>query len=133
MVFKLPYNLKLVPFSQLNCVIVFIYYIIKTLAIKFVDLQALYHLNVENLVIPSVPERTNNWIQGYGFHHLHASMKREIMLHNTLTFHDSIRLQKILKPPRIRHGACSSREHGGLVDRSKAKATFLDWILKPSR
>ncbi|KZV50814.1 hypothetical protein F511_09872 [Dorcoceras hygrometricum] len=62
--------------------------------------SALYNLNIENIVIPSVPERTENWIEGYGFHHLHASMKREIMLHNTLTFHDSVRLQKILRTPR---------------------------------
>ncbi|XP_073120752.1 increased DNA methylation 1-like [Henckelia pumila] len=97
--------------------------------------SALYNLNVENLVITSVPERTNKWIEGYGFHHLHASMKREIMLHNTITFHDSIRLQKILKSPRIWHvpgnQPSSSTDHGGLVDRSKSKSTILDWILKP--
>ncbi|PIN13534.1 Histone acetyltransferase [Handroanthus impetiginosus] len=52
--------------------------------------SALCDLNVENLIIPSIPERIESWIERYGFCHLDESMKKEIMVHNTLMFHDSI-------------------------------------------
>ncbi|KAL8539876.1 hypothetical protein ACS0TY_001474 [Phlomoides rotata] len=58
--------------------------------------SALCFLNVENLIIPSVLERIENWTGRYGFRPLDLSMKKEIMLHNTLMFHDSVRLQKVL-------------------------------------
>ncbi|EYU29367.1 hypothetical protein MIMGU_mgv1a0180902mg, partial [Erythranthe guttata] len=58
--------------------------------------EALCYLSVENLIIPFVAERIQSWINGYGFSRLNLSMKKEIMAYNTLMFHDSVRLQKIL-------------------------------------
>ncbi|KAL7160536.1 hypothetical protein ABFS83_01G102700 [Erythranthe nasuta] len=58
--------------------------------------EALCYLRVENLIIPSVAERIQSWINGYGFSRLNISLKKEIMVYNTLMFHNSVRLQKIL-------------------------------------
>ncbi|KAL7123514.1 hypothetical protein ACP275_01G109700 [Erythranthe tilingii] len=58
--------------------------------------EALCYLSVENLIIPSLAERIQSWINGYGFSRLNLSMEKEIMAYNTLMFHDSVRLQKIL-------------------------------------
>ncbi|KAA8526023.1 hypothetical protein F0562_007877 [Nyssa sinensis] len=61
--------------------------------------SALCYLKVENLVIPSISEKIGSWIEGYGFCIIEENMKKEIMCHNTLMFHDSLRLQKTLLPP----------------------------------
>ncbi|KAG8374663.1 hypothetical protein BUALT_Bualt10G0019400 [Buddleja alternifolia] len=57
---------------------------------------ALCYFNVENLIIPSVSEKIENWIGRYGFRCLEVSMTKEIMVHSTLMFHDSVRLRKTL-------------------------------------
>lgn len=64
-------------------------------------LQALCYLNVQYLVIPSVSERIGSWIDKYGFESLDPTMEKQIMCHNTLMFHESIRLQKSLVPSRL--------------------------------
>lgn len=61
--------------------------------------SALCFLNVEYLIIPSVHQKEKTWTRGYNFTHLNAEMKKEIMCYNTLMFHDSIRLQKVMLPP----------------------------------
>ncbi|KAG8374664.1 hypothetical protein BUALT_Bualt10G0019500 [Buddleja alternifolia] len=105
---------------------------------------ALCYLNVENLIIPSVPERIENWIGRYGFRNLEVSMKKEIMVHNTLMFHDSVRLQKTLfssshlatlRKPRSKaitmRDIESVNHHHGLIDKYGVSA-LLDLNLEPS-
>lgn len=58
--------------------------------------QALCYLKVEHLIIPSVHQKEKTWTKGFNFTRLDAKMKREIMCYNTMMFHDSIRLQKVL-------------------------------------
>ncbi|KAI3469014.1 hypothetical protein Pfo_025677 [Paulownia fortunei] len=106
--------------------------------------SALCYLDVENLIIPSVPERIGNWIERYGFCRLDVSMKKEIMAHNTLMFHDSVRLEKILlssshlatlpnphTEAATMRGIESINRHDGLNHKSKVCA-HLDLNLEPS-
>ncbi|XP_017230495.1 increased DNA methylation 1 isoform X1 [Daucus carota subsp. sativus] len=59
----------------------------------------LHSLNVGYLIIPSVRRKAKTWEEGYNFSRLTGEMKKHIMYYNTLTFHDSIRLQKAITPP----------------------------------
>lgn len=61
--------------------------------------SALCFLNVEYLIIPSVHQKVKTWNAAYNFTHLNAEMKKQIMCYNTVMFHDSIRLQKVMLPP----------------------------------
>ncbi|CAI9095677.1 OLC1v1031673C1 [Oldenlandia corymbosa var. corymbosa] len=75
--------------------------------------SALCYLNVENLIIPSTPQMMSNWTEKYGFHLPDEAMKKEIMIHNTLMFYDTIRLQKNLVPPHLaKSGRSSAMPHG---------------------
>ncbi|PSR93466.1 Increased DNA methylation like [Actinidia chinensis var. chinensis] len=58
--------------------------------------SALCYFKVENLVIPSVHETIGSWIDRFGFKHIDPSMINELRIWNTLTFHESFRLQKVL-------------------------------------
>ncbi|KAF5950039.1 hypothetical protein HYC85_012032 [Camellia sinensis] len=62
--------------------------------------SALCYLKVESMVIPSIREKIGTWIERYGFQHIGPSLSKEIRHRNTLTFHDSYRLQKILAVPQ---------------------------------
>ncbi|CAL5441847.1 unnamed protein product [Camellia sinensis] len=64
--------------------------------------SALCYLKVESMVIPSIREKIGTWIERYGFQHIGPSLSKEIRHRNTLTFHDSYRLQKILAVPQAR-------------------------------
>jgi N-acetylglutamate synthase-like GNAT family acetyltransferase len=61
--------------------------------------DALCDLKVENLVIPSIEDRKETWKKGYGFQPITPSLCKELTQRNTLTFHDSLRLQKTLSSP----------------------------------
>ncbi|KAK6783050.1 hypothetical protein RDI58_020846 [Solanum bulbocastanum] len=60
--------------------------------------STLCFLKVEKLVIPSVSECIGTWIESYGFRLISSPLPTEITLHNTLMFHDSVRLQKDIYP-----------------------------------
>lgn len=62
-------------------------------------LQALCFLKVEHLIIPSVHQKEKTWTKGFNFTRLDANMKKQIMCYNTMMFHDSIRLQKVMLSP----------------------------------
>ncbi|CAL5359767.1 unnamed protein product [Camellia sinensis] len=76
---------------------------------------ALCYLKVESMVIPSIREKIGTWIERYGFQHMGPSLSKEIRLRNTLTFHDSYRLQKILAVPQARevHEAENNKHQNG--------------------
>ncbi|CAN4127684.1 unnamed protein product [Withania somnifera] len=63
--------------------------------------SALCYLKVEKLVLPSVAERIGTWIENYGFRLVTSPLPKEIILHNTLMFHDAKRLQKHLLPSAL--------------------------------
>ncbi|THG13130.1 hypothetical protein TEA_025840 [Camellia sinensis var. sinensis] len=77
--------------------------------------SALCYLKVESMVIPSIREKIGTWIERYGFQHIGPSLSKEIRLRNTLTFHDSYRLQKILAVPQARevHEAENNKHQNG--------------------
>ena len=68
------------------------------------DFQALRMLNVENLVIPSVPELVPMWINKYGFTHIESNLMTELIKYNTLMFPSAVRLHKSL----VTHAAASA-------------------------
>ncbi|KAK9203428.1 hypothetical protein WN943_013682 [Citrus x changshan-huyou] len=67
-------------------------------------LLALLMLNVENLVIPSVPELVPMWINKYGFTHIENNLMTELINYNTLMFPSAVRLHKSL----VTHAAASA-------------------------
>nr|GME05882.1 increased DNA methylation 1-like [Ipomoea batatas]GME11323.1 increased DNA methylation 1-like [Ipomoea batatas]GME20302.1 increased DNA methylation 1-like [Ipomoea batatas] len=60
--------------------------------------STLCYLNIEKLIIPSTPEKTESWKKKYGFGVLDDETKKQLINYNTLMFHDAVRLQKILLP-----------------------------------
>ncbi|KAK9203432.1 hypothetical protein WN943_013686 [Citrus x changshan-huyou] len=76
-------------------------------------LLALRMLNVENLVIPSVPELVPMWINKYGFTHIENNLMTELIKYNTLMFPTAVRLPKSLvtQAPRRRYICCSLNAH----------------------
>ncbi|KAH9721064.1 PHD-type domain-containing protein [Citrus sinensis] len=66
--------------------------------------SALRMLNVENLVIPSVPELVPMWINKYGFTHIENNLMTELIKYNTLMFPTAVRLHKSL----VTHAAASA-------------------------
>ena len=54
------------------------------------NFQALRMLNVENLVIPSVPELVPMWINKYGFTHIENNLMTELIKYNTLMFPSAV-------------------------------------------
>lgn len=73
--------------------------------------QVLHSLNVGYLIIPSVRRKAKTWEEGYNFSRLTGDMKKQIMYCNTLTFHDSIRLQKAITPPDYVRGTFTNTMH----------------------
>ncbi|KAL8106939.1 increased DNA methylation 1-like [Apium graveolens] len=61
--------------------------------------SALCFLKVEHLIIPSVRQKERAWTKGFNFTRLDDEVKKQIMCYNTMMFHDSIRLQKVMLPP----------------------------------
>lgn len=59
-------------------------------------LQTLCYMNVETLVIPATKAATKMWINKFHFSPLKRSMRKEMVHYNTLTFPDTVRLQKVL-------------------------------------
>ncbi|KAL9433883.1 hypothetical protein AB3S75_028677 [Citrus x aurantiifolia] len=66
--------------------------------------SALRMLNVENLVIPSVPELVPMWVNKYGFTHIESNLMTELIKYNTLMFPSAVRLHKSL----VTHAAASA-------------------------
>ncbi|KAH9721047.1 PHD-type domain-containing protein [Citrus sinensis] len=66
--------------------------------------SALRMLNVENLVIPSVPELVPMWMNKYGFTHIESNLMTELIKYNTLMFPSAVRLHKSL----VTHAAASA-------------------------
>ncbi|XP_051114949.1 increased DNA methylation 1-like [Andrographis paniculata] len=73
--------------------------------------SGLCDMRVKNLVIPSVPEKSKNWISGHGFLYSDKAKMRtrartdmtnviedQIRAHSTVMFHDSVRLHKPIMP-----------------------------------
>ncbi|CAL5436815.1 unnamed protein product [Camellia sinensis] len=87
----------------------------KLAEMPFIATLALCYLKVESMVIPSIREKIGTWIERYGFQHIGPSLSKEIRLRNTLTFHDSYRLQKILAVPQARevHEAENNKHQNG--------------------
>lgn len=61
-------------------------------------------LNVENFVIPSVPELVPMWIKKCGFTHIENNLMKELINYNTLMFPSAVRLHKSL----LTHAAASA-------------------------
>lgn len=53
-------------------------------------------MNVETLVIPATKAATKMWINKFHFSPLKSSMRKEMVHYNTLTFPDTVRLQRVL-------------------------------------
>ncbi|KAK9198332.1 hypothetical protein WN944_013516 [Citrus x changshan-huyou] len=75
--------------------------------------SALRKLNVQNLVIPAVPELVPMWINKYGFTHIENNLMTELINYNTLMFPTAVRLPKSLvtQAPRRRYICCSLNAH----------------------
>lgn len=91
-----------------DAILLYIYFLLRKFMSKSYC-QALCFLKVGYLIIPSVHQKEKAWNEGYNFGHLNAEMKKEIMRYNTLMFHDSIRLQKVLPSPDNGQGTLSQK------------------------
>ncbi|KAF9624275.1 hypothetical protein IFM89_009183 [Coptis chinensis] len=60
--------------------------------------STLHFLGVEKLIIPSIEERVDKWINGYGFQPIEEALRQEMRSMNLLTFPETIMLQKNLMP-----------------------------------
>ncbi|KAH9721078.1 hypothetical protein KPL70_006290 [Citrus sinensis] len=101
-------------------------------------LQALRMLNVENLVIPSVPELVPMWINKYGFTHIESNLMTELIKYNTLMFPSAVRLHKSLVTHAAASAATKSDEANkngtGLVrGKGYEKLAFFDLNLEPPK
>ncbi|XP_057976519.1 increased DNA methylation 1-like isoform X2 [Malania oleifera] len=88
---------------------------------------------VENLVIPSIPQRVNKWNR-CGFHPLQDGLKKEMKNFNSLMFPQAIKLQKLLllNIPPATTGAADNFPNEASVQNEPRRRPLFDLNLMPA-